>query len=146
MENKIKFRLPTRKEFEDLIKHSFLKWNEEKKGLEVKIKHDKILFLPACGFQARGFRDRGLTRFKDSGGWYWGATEHVNDDQIVCTFFFDESSCYTCNDCYDNHDGRSVRLVSDIPFEEGIEFNGVWWKPENEPGHFTFDEAMRQFQ
>ncbi len=70
----------------------------------------------------------------------------MNDDQIVCTFFFDESSCYTCNDCYDNHDGRSVRLVSDTPFEGGINFNGVWWKPENEPGHFSFDDAMRQFQ
>lgn len=33
-EEKIKFRLPTREEFESLIKH-FARWSKEKRGIEV---------------------------------------------------------------------------------------------------------------
>lgn len=40
---------------------------------------------------------------------------------------------------------RSVRLVSDEPFEGGIKFGNVWWKPENEEGLYTWKEAMEKF-
>ena len=40
---------------------------------------------------------------------------------------------------------RSVRLVSDEPFEGGIKFGDVWWKPENEEGVYTWEEAMKKF-
>lgn len=39
----------------------------------------------------------------------------------------------------------SVRLVSDEPFEGGIKFGDVWWKPENEEGFYTWEEAMEKF-
>lgn len=38
-----------------------------------------------------------------------------------------------------------VRLVSDEPFEGGIKFGDVWWKPENEEGFYTWEEAMEKF-
>lgn len=40
---------------------------------------------------------------------------------------------------------KSVRLVSDEPFEGGIKFGDVWWKPENEEGLYTWGEAMEKF-
>ena len=40
---------------------------------------------------------------------------------------------------------RSVRLVSDWPFEGGIKSGDVWWKPENEEGFYTWEEAMEKF-
>lgn len=40
---------------------------------------------------------------------------------------------------------KSVRLVSDWPFEGGIKFGDVWWKPENEEGFYTWEEAMEKF-
>jgi len=43
-----------------------------------------------------------------------------------------------------NH-SASVRLVSDWPFEGGIKFGDVWWKPENEEGFYTWEEAMEKF-
>ena len=40
---------------------------------------------------------------------------------------------------------RGVRLVSDGPFEGGIKFGNVWWKPENEEGLYTWVEAKKKF-
>lgn len=44
-----------------------------------------------------------------------------------------------------NINPRGVRLVSDEPFEGGIKFGNVWWKPENEEGLYTWEEAKKRF-
>lgn len=40
------FRLPTKKEFDNLISN-FSRWNAEKKGMEILNNEGEILFLPA---------------------------------------------------------------------------------------------------
>lgn len=133
------FRLPTKEEFDDLISN-FSRWNTEKKGIEILNDERKILFLPATGFSSSG---RAGTH-----GDYWSSTACKNDKgwTYECTFglYFDsrtKSSNRYCNDCE-----YSVRLVNDFPFEGGIRFGNIYWKPENEEGYFTFDEAIKKFK
>lgn len=132
-----KFRLPTKEEFDNLIDH-FSRWNKEKKGLEVENEHGEILF-----FSTAGYRFGTAGSIVGSGGYYWSSTMYEHRIRSAYYLYFDSSSKYTVSN--DILSGRSVRLVSDIPFEGGIEFNGIWWKTENEPGYYSYEEAIEQF-
>lgn len=128
------FHLPTKEEFDDLISN-FSRWNAEKKGMEILNDEGEILFLPA-------------TARTGSHGDYWSSTVCKNDKgwtyESTFGLYFDsrtKSSNRYCNNCE-----YSVRLVSDIPFEGGIKFGNVYWRPENEEGYFTFDEAIKKFK
>lgn len=132
------FRIPTKKEFENLGKH-FSRWNEEKKSFEVLNDSLSILELPAtyylddeddpCGFVDIGYYWSSTTAEGLSNGVY-GVTLSPNN-KFIETF---------SRDCE-----CKVRLVSDEPFEGCIEFDGIYWKTTNEAGYFTFYDAMILF-
>lgn len=64
-----------------------------------------------------------------------------SDIENGCVKFFDGRFVISTKDT----GPRSVRLVSDEPFEGGIKFGDVWWKPKNEEGVYTWEEAMKKF-
>lgn len=93
-----------------------------------------------------------------------------NDDDLKLRIFLDEKSGNKlhfhlneiwCSDdiengyvkCFNgffvmsvnNINPRGVRLVADEPFEGGIKFGNVWWKPENEEGLYTWEAAKKRF-
>lgn len=134
IEKKTKFRLPTKEDFKNLQKH-FSKWNEEDESLEILNKDGFMLTLPTTGYYGSC-----LTVF-DSIGYYWSSTAHDSDNAYCLCF----DSCDRCVGYYFTSDKHAVRLVSDEPFEGGIEFNGVYWKPENEDGYYSYIEALEKF-
>lgn len=133
---KTQFRIPTKEEFENLCKH-FSRWNEEKKILEILNDSLSVLELPATGY----LDHEGVLCFEDV-GCYWSST--VSEFEFDCDdayhFYCDLCSHYTSYCC--TSDKQVVRLVSDEPFDGGIKFGNIYWKPENEFGYFTYDEAM----
>lgn len=131
------FRLPTKEEFDKLISH-FTRWNPKKKGMEILNEEGEILFLPA-----EGYRDGTSNYDRDSGGYYWSSTVNENFSCLAYNLFFHVSNRYT--DDYDTSYARSVRLVSDSPFEGGIKFGGIYWKPKNEEGYYTFSAAIEKW-
>lgn len=138
MENQnIQFRLPTKEEFENLNKY-FSRWNDEKKGLEIMTNNGDILFFPACGFYY------GTSSFNvGSIGCYWSSTMDENDSDFAYYFYFDSN--YKGTGYYNRSEKYPIRLVSDEFFEDGIEFDNIYWKTENEQGYFTFDETINKF-
>lgn len=132
-----KFRLPTKEEFEELI-DNFSKWDKANNGLLVENEEFDILFLPAMGYM-----DDEENNFEDIIGYYWSSTVHeFNSDYAYYLNF----SSWSRNIENGFHDSRNtVRLVSDEPFEGGVEFNGIYWKRENESGYYTYKEAMDKF-
>lgn len=132
-EEQVKFRLPTKEEFEDLISN-FSRWNAKKKGLEILNINGDILFLPVC--ERLGSR-----------GSYWSSTACKNDNgrSYLSNYglYFDSNSTQTNR--YWNDSEYSVRLVSDTPFEGGIKFGNIYWKPENEKGYYSWEDAMSMF-
>lgn len=131
------FRLPTKEEYEKLISH-FSRWNAEKKGLEILNINGDILFLPADGDRIDTLNYR-----VGSHGDYWSSDVNKSDSGGAYGLYFDSRSTQTNR--YSCNYGRSVRLVSDVPFEGGIEIAGLWWKPDNEEGYFTWNEANEKF-
>lgn len=140
LEEKVKFRLPTKEEMEDLVYNHFTKWNKEKRGLEIMNKKGDILFLPACGY----YDDEDASIY-DAGfyGYYWSSTITEFMDSAAYYLYFDLNSKDV--DFCDSESWYTVRLVSDEPFEGSIEFNGVYWKITNEDGYYSWAEAMRKF-
>lgn len=133
-----KFRLPTMEEFDNLIEH-FSRWDKEKKGLEILNKKGDILFFPALGH-----RYGTSCRNKGTYGYYWSSIMYEHGKYSAYNLYFDSSSKYMIvNGILSEY---SVRLVSDEPFEGAIEFNNVYWKPENEEGYFTHEVAINKFQ
>lgn len=131
-----KFRLPTREEWESLIKN-FSKWNDKKKSLEIMNKDGKVLFI-----RANGYSDK-FGKHNVSFGNYWSST--VLNTDIYRAYGLNFSSSFKGISLYNNFCGLSVRLVSDTPFEGGILFDGIWWKPETEEGYYLYEEAMNKF-
>lgn len=135
--NKTKFRLPTKEEFENLIDH-FSRWNQEKKGIEILNEDRDILFIPAAGYYR-------YTSSKEVGysGNYWSSTVCKTDSDFAYSLCFYSSNKKMYTD-FSNYK-YAIRLVSDEPFEGGILFDGIWWKPENEEGYYTFNDAIENF-
>lgn len=132
-----KFRLPTKGEFENLI-NNFSKWDNENKGLLVENKEGDTIFLPAAGYRF-GLPSNNVG-FE---GYYWSSTMDERCSRNATCLVFNSREKYI-GSYYLNYE-HSVRLVSDEPFDGGVEFNGVWWKPENEEGHYTWEEAIKKW-
>lgn len=139
LEEKVKFRLPTKEDFENLISH-FSRWDDKRKGLEIENANHEILFLPAAG-QCLSLYSSYDT---DSLGYYWSSTTNEDNNNYVYYLGFFSNSKYMSYDDRRYH-RRSVRLVSDEPFEGCIEFNGTYWKHENEFGYYSHAEALEKF-
>lgn len=137
-EEKIKFRLPTREEFESLIKH-FARWSKEKRGIEVLNDSMDILFLPAEGYYNTS-SDYTSSYFN---GYYWSSTMREANSKYAIHLAFGVKSKDVYYDALDYR--LSVRLVSDTPFDDGVKFGEIWWKPENEDGYYSWTEAMEKF-
>lgn len=134
---KSQFRLPSKKEFKNLIKYPS-KWNDEKKCLEINNNAGEILFLPAAGCQEINY-----PLYAGRCGFYWSSNMYCNSNKYAHYLFFDFDAKYIEHRaCYLKN---SVRLVSDTPFDGGIKFGNIYWKPENEDGYYPYEEAMEQF-
>lgn len=137
-EEPVQFRLPTKEEFEYLLKH-FPKWNGEKKSREFLSRVGGTLKLPVTGYYLNGLIDDA-----DTHGYYWSSTkDEYNSDFAYNLYFNSISRSIIISNC--SRYKYAVRLVSNTPFKGAVEFNGVYWKPENEPGYYTFDEALEKF-
>lgn len=127
----IRFRLPTKAEFERLSK-CWSRFDEEKKGkwfFEEETKEK--LFLPCIDD----------SKFKL--GYYWSSTRF--DNKSSYHFFFSDAKS-DANTCGNNKTTLNVRLVSDAPFGGSIHVAGLYWKPENEEWYYSYDEAMSKFE
>lgn len=150
MENKNKFRLPTKEEFEKLIKCPHA-WNAKKQAMEFFPDNGSTLVFPAKGYRevCRETTEVGYV------GHYWSSTVHKyrNEAYYVYALEFAEEllcskdCCRIVSMCRGGF--RSVRLVSDTPFSGAIEIGGVYWKTENEENrysdYYTYDKAMEKF-
>lgn len=136
-----KFRLPTKKEFENLISH-FSRWNDKRNGLEIENDNHEILFLPSKGYYYDSLYQENELDIKNKGN-YWSSTTIDDYKYYAYALDFDPIRKNTDNCCINVR--CSVRLVSDIPFEGAIEFEHIYWKPENESGYFTYEEALEKF-
>lgn len=139
---KSQFRLPTLEDINNLYPR-FTKWNEEKKGMEIWDGRHDFLFLPADGY-IDDISSNNADNYVGSRGCYWSSNVLKCGDCSDTLYFYSKNWCVRSN--YHHHSYKlSVRLVSDEPFEGGVEFDGVWWKPENEPGYYSWTEAMDKF-
>lgn len=131
------FRLPTMEEFKKLNNH-FSRCNSD--CLEFLNSTFQILIFPAMGYRV-GF----FNYYEGIEGHYWSSTASVNENDSGFAYsmnFHDYQRRLANCDC---NNGYSVRLVSDEPFEGGILFDGIWWKPENEEGYYSWEEALEKF-
>lgn len=123
------FRLPTQDDFERLCK-CYTKYDEERNG--------RWFFDKGTGEEL--FLTVGNDGYHSCN--YWSSTY----DNKWCVYHLNVGRNYadpTHNISYDNH--IKVRLVSDKPFDGAIYVAGLYWKPENEEGYYTWDEAMEKF-
>ena len=130
-------RLPTREEFEALLKLPY-KWNEKRRGLVFTASNGNELFLTASGY-----RYNTDVNYVGNCGYYWSATPY--DEYIAWYLYFD--SDVASMGYYIRDDGYSVRLVSDKPCAGYIDMGtGIYWAIENyhegENIYFTWNEAM----
>lgn len=136
LDNMCKFRLPSKEEF-DRLSECYTRFDN---GLKGRWFYDEDtgekLFLPCDGF-----RSYHLTSDAGAEGCYWSSTYYSNTG----AYYFDFSirKKFTVVGCRDND--YSVRLVSDEPFEGAVHVAGLYWKPTNEYGYHTYDEAMEKF-
>lgn len=133
-----KFRLPTKEEFESLIKN-FARWNENNRTLEILHDPLNILTFPLTPYYNNSENDNSTVVF----GNYWSSTlSDIHNNRAYGLIFNTDCKFIETQNC---NCAYNIRLVSDEPFEGGIEFNGVYWKPENEDGCYTWQEAMDNF-
>lgn len=130
-------RLPTKEEFERLCK-CYSRFDDELKGRWFFDKETgEELFFPCEGY----LFDETFYHVGKYGS-YWSSTSNI--DSGACGFYFTSGCAYPNLDLY-RHYGRSVRLVSNEPFEDTINVAGLYWKKENEEGYYTWNEAMENF-
>lgn len=131
------FRLPSREEFNRLCE-CYTKFDNKERG---RWFYDEEtggkLFLPC-----EGYLYNEIVNYIDSGGYYWSSTYSNNTHAYNLEF---SNSYIDPNSNTYHYNGRSIRLVSDEPFEGAVHVAGLYWKKENEQGYFTYDEAIKKF-
>lgn len=110
---------------------------QRKKGLEIQNESGEILFLPVTGYYS-GTKIYNV----DSDSLYWSSTMDENDYAYILRFDSRNMGTSSYSQCCDR---SAVRLVSDVPFEGGIKSGNIYWKPENEKGYYSWEEAMSKF-
>lgn len=147
----IRFRLPTKEEFERLTK-CWSRFDEKKNGrCFFDEETGEKLFLPCNGCPIKK-----NVRVCVSSGFYWTSTECFSyhdaliglitlQSKIDAYYFCFDSRCMNPITNLHKYYEQSVRLVSDAPFGGAIHVAGLYWKPENEEGFFSYDEAMSKF-
>lgn len=142
MKNKNNFRLPTKEDFEKLIKCPHA-WNAKKQAMEFFPDNGGTLVFPAKGYReaCRETTEVGYV------GHYWSSTIHKQYNYITHAYALEFAEELLCSkDCCRIaslvRDGtRSIRLVSDTPFDGAIEIDGVYWKTENEDCPFGYERC-----
>ena len=133
-----KFRLPTKEEFERLAK-CWSRFDEKKNGRYFfDDETGEKLFLPCKGYLIN--KDMIVS---ESMGFYWTSTKSLSHHAYYLCFNSRYLNPVTSINRYYE---QSVRLVSDAPFGDAIHVAGLYWKPENEEGFCTFDEAISKFE
>lgn len=130
-------RLATKEDFKKLDE-CYTRFDKELKGRWFFDEETgEKLFLPCEGYCSN-------TMVNDVGslGSYWSSTQCGSGNAYF--FSFDSNYVFPGNN-YDCGNGRSVRLVSDEPFEGAVHVAGLYWKPTNEYGYYTWYEAMAKF-
>ena len=104
-------RLPTKNEFEELLKLPHI-FDQEKHGMwfaedQIDLKSDKLLFLPAAGYRNNSSSTMNLV---GQYGFYWSAT-HGGTTYAYYLYFIGALQGMTNGN---RSNGFSVRCVSDI--------------------------------
>ena len=102
------WRLPTKKELEELESKCTWKWTTQngKEGYKVTGPNGNSFFLPAAGR-----RSWSLLQSAGECGYYWSSAPDESDDDRTYDLFFDSSDHYVYRSYRD--DGQSVRPVSE---------------------------------
>lgn len=130
-------RLATKEEFEKL-EECYTRFDNILKGRWFYDEDTgEKLFLPCDGYRSYW----NLTYDDGAEGCYWSSTYYSNTG----AYYFDFSIRKMFSVVGSRDNGYSVRLVSDEPFEGAVHVAGLYWKPTNEYGYYTWDEAMAKF-
>lgn len=100
-------RLPTDKQFNELVKECKWTWNE-KGYYKVKGPNGKSIILPAYGYISASFNPEKSVTYKGYQGYYWSRTQDIWDYSIALVF---ASYNYSVNGGINRKHGYSVRLV-----------------------------------
>lgn len=94
-------------------------------------------------FPCEGYRDGATVNFVGTYGYYWSST--YNSSYSIYYFHFGSSYAEPSNSSNStyNRNGHSVRLVSNEPFEGAVHVAGLYWKPVNEEGYYTWEEVAK---
>lgn len=101
------WRLPTKKEFEELREHCTWEWTTQNGHNGYKVtskKNGQSIFLPAAGWRYDAYESR-----VGSDGYYWSSTPDEISADNACDLYFSEG--YHFVDWDYRFDGRSVRPV-----------------------------------
>jgi uncharacterized protein (TIGR02145 family) len=102
------WRLPTKKELEELENNCKWKWTTQngKKGFKVTGPNGKSIFLPAAGYRI------GSSLYgAGEEGYYWSSPPYVSNDDGAYRLYF--RSSYRNVSWNYRHSGQSVRPVSE---------------------------------
>lgn len=101
------WRLPTKKEFEELKERCKWQWTTQggKKGYKITGPNGNSIFLPAAGYRS----DVSLYEIKDARGRYWTSTPDENYNNSSYAMFFSNNEYHTYKQL--RSDGFTVRPV-----------------------------------
>ena len=111
------WRMPTKKEFEELVDKCDWEWTSQggRNGYKVKGPNGNSIFLPATDW----LNGTSLNIAEYYGGYYWSSTPFLNNTQHAYGLFFSSGRHYV--ESYARYYGQSVRPVLDKDVVEDME-------------------------
>ena len=98
-------KIPSEKQWRELMTECTWTWNDTKKGYTIIGKNGNSIFLPADG----ALNCDGKQEYQNESGYYWSSTTKDNATAYYLYFWSGEKNVDYCDRCY----GQSVRLVQD---------------------------------
>lgn len=133
-------RLPTVDEINGLC-GMFSRWNNTTESMDILTENGDTISFKAFG-ELHPNKEKVSSSYGN--GVYWTGDKCKKDEyngKMAYYLTFNRHGMFG-EMLGDINTYKSVRLVSDEPFDGAIECCGVYWKPDNEPGLHTYEEAV----